>query len=372
MKKLSLLIIVLLAFGLTFVGAQVIEAPAVSGTAAVTFGINLDNNSTGFNANSASSSWSVTLFEGASGEAGGEGVYGWIKVTDAYAKLNQGAHDFGAGSVEAKLMMDPLWIKISSVPDATANLVTPVAGTDVTTVQTENGGLIIGFSAAPLSLEIAVASQADYDSNTANAYALGTKLTLAVDPLTIEAAFGTGTLSTDPMGIGVKASLSSGSLAAFAGYDMNMTSGAYEAVVQSVLTIVDDGDDDTTLTIDGSYGYDGTTRTDAKVTFVEAASDHGLAPVIGATLTVSMLDLTSSAMTIPLALNTTYDLGEVDPYANISIDDVTATNMTLGLTAGIDFSMIPNTVFKLEYVNAALVAPATTNGTITFTTTISL
>lgn len=116
MKKVALLIAVMLLVS-AFTFAEDVEF-TVEGDATVTFGVNLNENpSTGFeNATSSNVKFTFVTKDSKDNESD-EAVYGWIKLKDFEAKVEDEEVKISNPGVEAKIMADPLWIQIDSNPD---------------------------------------------------------------------------------------------------------------------------------------------------------------------------------------------------------------------------------------------------------------
>jgi hypothetical protein len=118
MKKLSILLIgLLLVSGMAFAADVPVESSAtIEGSASVTFGIDLNEGTTGFY-NDGTSSLTVTLVPEQDITVGGDdGVYGEITIEEF--SWENGVAD---GSVSAKLVISPLEIMIFSAPTVDFN-----------------------------------------------------------------------------------------------------------------------------------------------------------------------------------------------------------------------------------------------------------
>ena len=109
MKKLSILLIgLLLATGFVFA-----QEATVSGSATLTFGVDLDNgNASGFT-NEASSSLSIAWL---SGDSATSGTQGWITLGAWSVSISGDGLSTGAPSVSAGWTFDPITITIYAGP----------------------------------------------------------------------------------------------------------------------------------------------------------------------------------------------------------------------------------------------------------------
>lgn len=189
MKKLSILLIgLLLVSGLAFGADVAVESSAtIEGSASVTFGVDLNEGTTGFY-NDASSTLTVTLVPEQDITVGGDdGIYGEITVEEF--SWENGVAD---GSVSAKLVVSPLEIKIFSAPTVDFNNA-PIFGNESVEFIGDDGD---AFSLANLGIigdypDNAIGDSADTDTlfvaGTITGAALyGLTITVPVDPITVD------------------------------------------------------------------------------------------------------------------------------------------------------------------------------------------
>ena len=117
MKKLTLLLVMLLAFGLTLGFADEDQVTfELDGSASTTFGLNLDKNANDSTAsglqNATEFGIDITLVSEQSAEKGEGDVYGWIEFEDFALVIEDGAFDYTAGDVNAELHIGSIYIDI--------------------------------------------------------------------------------------------------------------------------------------------------------------------------------------------------------------------------------------------------------------------
>ena len=372
MRKVALLTAVLMVLSLATLSAQMMDEGSgltfeIDGEASVTFGIDLtaDDVGTGFDANTASSSVSVTLVsESTSDKMGDMGTYGSITLEDFELGLEfadgTGAVTGASPSVSAEIVSGPLTIGIYSAPSVSVNKVSAISS-EVATTYTGSGGVTIGFAQDPIDISIELVSADTPDANTTNSYALEVNAGIGVDPIDIDVAFAYGfgdAYASTPIGIGLTTEIALGSLTPYVAFDLQSDGGTSYEIGAGVTVAVGDGGE---LTADVEYANSGTI--DAQVAF---EGD----PVPG----VDALEFNASfkiedvsavvATTWEASLDGVYTMGDVAPYFGFSYDDAS----TIGLQVGIDLNMIANTNFDLGYSTDDL---TNDSGDIDFTITIS-
>lgn len=177
MKKL---IVLLLAFVLA--GAAFAQAPApdISGSATLSWGVDLDTGYTGF-ANDSSSTIELTIVPQASSETKGEGVYGYILLEDYELLITNGAFGFTGPTVTAKIVMDKYYLTVFSAPDLAIDKVDSTHGV-AGTLAAFTAGTAFGYD-GDVAAELKVLSKGDWLLNTTNAYAVGADLSGSVNDM---------------------------------------------------------------------------------------------------------------------------------------------------------------------------------------------
>ena len=128
MKKLTLLLVMLLAFGLTlgFTDEDQLEFE-LDGSASTTFGINLDDFSAAGNTgsglqNETSFEIDITLVSEQSAEKGEGDVYGWIELEDFELTIEDGVFEYAAADVNAELHIGSVYVDIDGSEDISVDL----------------------------------------------------------------------------------------------------------------------------------------------------------------------------------------------------------------------------------------------------------
>ena len=201
MRKATLLIAVLLSFGLVAAFAGPVEVePEYEAEASATWGAQLDEFATGFS-NSAESTIKFTFIEEQTAEYGEGDVYGYIEVdsfkvefeaagvdngTGSTAATSQSANDafdIALGEITAKVFLGPAYIVVYDGADDAVDEAfgaVEVAGDIISGTQTvglnpdvkndpttEYGGTAVGFEVPDLvTVELGVASEFDWSQST--------------------------------------------------------------------------------------------------------------------------------------------------------------------------------------------------------------
>jgi hypothetical protein len=376
MKKLSILLIgLLLVTGFAFAE---FGGVSVSGSASVTWGIDLNTNATGF-ANAGTSSVTLTLIDKASKETGGDdGLYGYIKVKDYSLKVTDGAFVSSVGSVSASIFVDPAEIVIYKAPGMSWGNATVLETGDADVKPALTGANTIGGITIKLAdlgdmadVSIYVVSDGDWTSNVANDYAAGADLSVNVSVLTIGLggfygwfnAAGTwgGTASVDV------------ALDAANGVDIAIGVDFVEGVTWEVaagavvnLTEANADDDMGNVSVDVFYS----TAADLDVVLgVAEPTAGGFVDMLGAGLTVELFDLLSGTIVWNVDVTGEYATGDVTPYFGFGYgsDSIFDLNVGVKLLAGL--TGIDNTTITLDYVSTDL---STDNGIITVKAAVKL
>jgi hypothetical protein len=255
MKRILLLLCIFLIVSVYSFADQV--EFKIEGNAKVTFGVDLnDPVATGF-INETSSNLKIEVIAEQSDDKGADApVYGWIKLKDFKWEVNKDGSGVSAPDVEAKIMADPVWVKIHSNPDVKVDKASiPVAiAAGVGIVETNalnidhdsSGGLEIGVDTDAVNVVVKLVSEFDWieddtsedgywvwvdhddndetppepewvdpvpdptDKNTENAYAVSGEMSVeAVEGLTLKVManaamnYTTQPANTVPVGLGV-------------------------------------------------------------------------------------------------------------------------------------------------------------------------
>jgi hypothetical protein len=401
MKKLSILVLgLLLVSGFAFAQEFAPEVE-LSGSAAITFGVELNDSTTGFY-NEATSSLTVTLVPEADATTGGDdGLYGEITIENF--KFENGTAT--NGTVTAKIVVDPAEITIYSAPGFAMNM---AAAIDVdtpdvqTTLANVNGagiyGLTISIPVDPITVDVKVASDGDWTAstgtenedgdtlagvNTDGEYVIGTDVELAVDPATVTLGFTYGWLGAPQLGISAMVELALDvveGLDAYVAFDGNQPDGGdfgWDLKAGATLGLSPDNDDDDSFDVGFDVyvaPYAATDDMDLDLAFsVSEPEAGGAMDMLYATVAAEVHDLLGPGdVDFALDVDGGYDTGDIDVFAGFGyvlsteiIDLYAGAELKEGLT-GID-----NTTVRIEYVSTQISPDPTDAGVLYIKTTVS-
>jgi hypothetical protein len=275
MKKLSILLIgLLLVSGLAFAE---FGAVTVTGSASVTFGVDLNTNYTGF-ANAGTSSVKIILVDEATKTTtGDDGLYGTIEVKKYDLSIKDGAIVSDLGAVTASITVDPATITIYKAPSFSMDMAPTidsgtVEGDISTSIANVNGssvnGITISVPAGPATIDLKVASDGDWTENAANEYVIGTDITLDVAPATVDLGFVYGWFGAAVLGISAGVELDVAPATITLGFDGSDASGSFDFDIAAgaavALSDANSDDDTTEVTVD-AYVYTGGATTDLDI-----------------------------------------------------------------------------------------------------------
>ena len=375
MKKISVLLIAFLLVA-SFAFAQSYEpSVSISGDATLTFGIDLEEGTTGFK-NDFSSSITLTLVPLGTEQAGPEGeVSGIIELKDFRVDLSTAnATRITAGAVTAWIFIDPVEIKIYSAPTlayaessdwdtlredeqddkaAVTGLATTPGGFAITapggTITYQ--GVTITVPVEPVTVELQFASRGDWEDNVDNEYATGLKVSGEL----AEGVSGSlggffGNIGPNDAEYGLSATL-----------DLDFAPVTVAAKIDLPLSS-DDFDWDGRLTI-------GLDLDVVEVTFntfaFTAGGEISENVLFGLGLDLGGLDenldlaiqfetentFVEDGLLLALNLDVAYDIDGIKPFADYTFFGEGPTlEAYMNLTAGVEFSgFVPLTVFTLQY-----------------------
>ncbi|MBU0934058.1 MAG: hypothetical protein KKI09_13280 [Spirochaetes bacterium] len=420
---------ILLALALV-AGAAFAEEPAydLSGSASLTWGINLNTNNHGFT-NDASASLSFPL-GATSGSAGEEPITGYIEISEFSVDIVDGEIDATNGDVTAKIMFPSnLYLQIASAPSFSINhaqklstwvtkswkdskLVAPTLSSAGGFAFGMTGDLSFALKVGSTNTHESIAADAEYDwidddDDPSTAPVWGESEEAVVDSFDNDYMIGVDFGYTMGTMVKIAANIIYGAFQAdpaTIGFGLKATVTPIDGLAVVLATDVSSIDPETKLDVmftadytmadmfkfgAGAYMYK---VLEADPTLLDARVRASLLAVPALTLEVGldMLDLlaetgtyTDDALQMLIGAKLAYKamLGETNyakPYANVSYS-VPSEGMYLNV--GLDLAVIPLTVFKLDYSagtvtnNKVTVSPIlgseTDKGTFTFVTTIT-
>jgi hypothetical protein len=406
MKKLALLITFMIIFALSsFAQIDV----AVSGSADMTIGINLNEPVASGILNATSSKISFAVVSGDSEKGSDADVHGYIKIggwkAEANTDDNGDAIVVTPGSVEAKINFGANWLSITGAATSinyVKDLETDSEG--VSTSAGSSGGMTLGIAAGPAAVEIGLFSENDWtqadagtaagdpvwgwvdddsneetvpvwasttaaavaatdDLNDEHAYGVSLKAVVPAGPATIElaAVMGIGYVNDPGIGVGAKIGLAAGPATVTITTDVNIgdTTG-FEAGADVAMALADG------LSAGLGLTYGDAIDLDMKVSITEDGAG-GVVPGLGAGLTVKLNNLTNviaDSMAWAVEVTADYTTPTMKPYAKYTIDS--AELMTLKV--GAELYVIENVTFDLNYESSDL---GNDNGKVLIITKIS-
>jgi hypothetical protein len=372
MKKLSILLIgLLLVTGLAFAEFGDIS---VTGSASVTWGVDLNTNATGF-LNAGSSSVTLTLIDEGDGVTGGDdGLYGEITLTDWSMDITDSTVSGTGGSVDAKIVVSPLEIIIYAAPGMSWGNVTIVEAGDPDVAPAlaganTIGGLTLVLPVDPATIDVYVVSDGDWTTNAANDYAAGLDLEVAISPITVSlggfygwfnaaATYG-GTAAVDV------------ALDALEGVDVGVGVDLVEGITWEVgfdatvnLTAANADDAQSNVAVGVSYSE----AADLDMSFgVTETTAGGFVDMLGATVMAEIHDLTSGTIAWVVDVTGEYDTGDLMPYFGFGYGSDSIFDLNVGVELYAGFTGIDNTTITIDYVSTDL---SVDNGIITVDATI--
>ena len=420
MKKLSLLLVVLLAAGSAGLYGQMAIGTnfEISGNATATAGYDLDDEKFGFK-NEFDSTIKIELVAKQSSTNAGDmpiGWYGSIELNDFQIVIDSEDEDSTEFVATETMMMDdgtetaatkertglfieapdivatlkngPLWLRIFDAPENKADKIGHIEddedddykavgdddGSDVG-LDLDGQGIAVGYDTADLDFSIGITSDVAYDSDVEGSFVISADLNVDVGPAGLELSFVQGLpneddadADKDDTGVGALLKTDFGDVVLSAGADVELTGDADDAdTTDNEAMMVDVGANATiNLTPNSSltskYLYS-TVKSVASDVEVEIADDNGLVENLKMSLKWGLFDITGgdSDDTAAVTENDQADLfvkGKFD-YA---LEGMGGT-LTPGTTVSVDQVDGGDAIVKLE-VRAVLTdaIPATEFG----------
>jgi hypothetical protein len=375
MKKLSILLIgLLLVAGVAFAE---FGGVAVSGSASVTWGVDLNTNATGF-LNAGTSTVTLTLIDKGSGTtAGDDGLYGSITLTDwAMTIAATGTTVTPAGSsgtVTAKIVVSPLEILIYGAPGMSWGkaVVLETGDTDLGPALTGAntiGGITIVLPVDPANIKVYAVSDGDWTSNAANDYAVGTDVTVTIDMIAIGLGgyygwFNAAATWGGTAGVVVTLADVLNGITVDIGFDI-VDPGDWEVDAITTVNISEANADDAKTNVALKVFYSAAADLDVTLGFTEPLAG-GLIEDVMATLMVQLFDLTSGTIVWNVDVDGKYSSGGLAPYFGFGYGSDTIFDLNFGVELGAALTGIDNTTVTLDYVSTQLSPAPADNGIIT-------
>ena len=420
MKKLSLLLVVLLAAGSAGLYGQMAIGTnfEISGNATATAGYNLDEEKFGFKNESESSIKIELVAEQSSTNAGDMpiGWYGSIELNDFQIVIDSDDEDSTEFVVTESMMMDdgtsteaekdrtdlyvvapdivatlkngPLWLRIFDAPENKADKIEHIEddedgdydavgdddGSDVG-LDLDGHGIAVGYDTADLDFSIGITSDLQYDSTDEGSFVISADLDVDVGPAGLALSFVQGLpneddpdANKDDTGVGALLTTDFGDVVLSAGADVELTGDADDAdTTDNEAMMVDVGANATiTLTPNSSltskYLYS-TVKSVASDVEVEIADDNGLVENLKMSLKWGLFDITGGDSDDSAAVT---ENDQADLFVKGSLDydlEGMGGTITPGTTVSVDQVDGGDAIVKLE-VRAVLTdaIPATEFG----------
>jgi len=395
MKRFALLTVLLLVLAtLGFADDVLKPGLAITGSATLSWGIDLDNMTTGFfNENDVSVDLTLTTAFTQS-KAGAGAVYGKISVEGLDLALNLDPTDPSASTgvgwtflddyaVTAAIVAGALEIGVFDAPamETTKAAVVEADETDtdplygeIMVVDNEPAaasysiggfGTYVQYTAGPVVAKLVVKSFDQWGANLNNDYAFGAEATATFAPVTfgVGAYYGLWAGADVPL-IWVTAAFKQGMFDVAAAFDIDFaTTVAWDASLKATLTLKEA----TTL---GLAAYiDSLDNFDLKASFVEPAAE-GFVPGLGFSVDAYILDLMTS-MEYLVNASVSYAVGKFTPKVGVNVgdnladyndplaalpDDAIVDNF-FNVTVGVSTSMFDNVVLDLTWTSGDFLTP---------------
>lgn len=397
MKKISVLLIAFLLVA-SFAFAEETFTFSASGEASVIFGIDLEENTTGFS-NDNDITLTVTFVPDQRLSSEGSDWYGDIELRVHARGQNAAYQAPNLGVTRARITNDVVYVNILVPGDTQTSAANVFSAADavigtgfgtlsygqfaetftsaitgvtpgfefVTNAAGDRGGITIGFSDGAINdLSLAIVSDGSWVDNVENYYGVALNADVTVDIITITnklflGVFAEETQFANTTSLGV--SLEDSGTDVTVGFDLlGSTDENQDLIWKASLTLGQELAEGTSVSLRTTVGQvpivgeDPELGLDVGLTFVEGTAD-GLVPGVGAKLGVVLMNVLGAEDTMSLGLlfDVEYSEGGINPFANVGFhtvladDDAAYLAYELGLSLTSDFHGIDNTAFTLRY-----------------------
>jgi hypothetical protein len=377
MKRLTLLTILLVVVGLTAGALEVKPAFTLSGSATLTWGVDLETGLTGFS-NSAAADLTVTLLaaDGTDTHAGTGDWYGSITISNV--ELGFASDEAlvayitgGALGVSAKIvgMGGALAIGVYGAPTVGKDYVAGIEeGTydDTVVDATETGDVGVFYAGMGtyvsytinemLMLGVDIVSDGDWTANTDNAYAAEFEAQVKAAGFTVNLGvnygFGT-TWGGNPVEFGVNVAGPVGPVALWAGFDaMYETAFAFDVGASATLTLANT--DTVLLAVYYGDAFDGL---DMRFVFTEPAA-KGFVDNLDASLTAYVLDVGgTTGLEYEVIFAAGYLMGKLYPHFGLTYGDANDAAAFMTAYVHCDYTLFAaaKTVLFFEWRDIAII-----------------
>lgn len=206
MKKALAILLALALVG----GAVFAEDVSITGSATLSWGINLDTMATGFK-NEASLSLKFPLHPKATVSKGADAdVYGYIEFKDLEWNLTSAATPApgtfagtATGSVTAKIVFYDFELGVYNKPDLAFNKMADIEDGEVEYANTYEYGTSLKYNGDPLAFTFKMLSDGDWTTNTAGYYAMGADVVFTMDMFKVQTSMAYDLATKDVFNAGV-------------------------------------------------------------------------------------------------------------------------------------------------------------------------
>ena len=366
MKKITLVLALLLAFGLVIAAAQ--EA-TVTGEASMTVGFDLDDSTFGI-VNDASSTIDITLASGTVATEAADGWYGWIEIDGFEVTIDEeDALSIDAGDVSAKIINGPMYITIWELDgfgtDSAANVETDedddyAVEDDEDDLSTDlidgSGGFTFGYATDAFDVEVHFATETGYGLDDADPnnghFLIGADAGFAAGPADIGVELVRGIGVDETLGLGATVDLAIDPIDLGIGFDGQLPDGgdfAWEVGAAAGATF-----GPATVGLDFIYGELADMDLEVDVDLAIDPIDLGI-----------FFGGYDSFVDYRLAVDGSFAATD---QITVSFEFGYNSLEQIPVNVAAEMALIPNTTFTLEYDTADV---STSNGQVTFDTTIA-
>lgn len=354
MKKLFVL---LLAFALAGAAFAQAPAPTVSGSATLSWGVDLDGKTSGFS-NASASTIKFTILPKASAEKKGEGVYGYILLKDYTLGVSNGAFAWTAPTITAKVVLNQFYFTVFGAPSLTIDKVASTHGV-AGTLAGYTAGTTVGYD-GDVDFAVKVLSKGDWTANTGNDYALGADFSGSLNDMIAYKASVATDLSTVYAGVSLPITLAvmKGLTVTPAADLAIMPTFDYEAGVDAELQLSDANADDVYTALTGSVYFCTNKDLEVAVAFDEPLSG-GIVENAEFGASFSALDVLTAGFGWDFATYAgySYDLDKTNTLygrADFATDETKAND--LSMSASLTNTAIANTTLSVTYTSGNFLA----------------
>jgi hypothetical protein len=388
MKRIALLTVLLLVVGLSLGFSQEFKpsvAWTTAGTASVTWGIDLDNMTTGF-VNAGSAQFAVTFVPAVTLTKGADApIYGSITLTTtALSLFDTSANNASAATaVSAKIVAKPVEFGVYAAPSIALGKVTVIENSgnnadivgvlntgDLALANTITGsGTYVKYVSDMVTVQASVISRLAGYTNVIADYAGGVDATLVFKPITLGFGAWDGLTTGDvPLVYATVATDAIGPLTLGAQLDLALaTTPAYDVGASVLLALTKATSFNTYVNYGANFS-----GLDVKAVFTTTEVAN-----LTETLTAYVLDLASTSVMRLVVDNTlSYavkiaDGQTVTPSLQVQYGMDAAAANHLKAVAAVSAAVIPNTTIALTYTSGDLLLTTPVLGTVTCALTVA-